>query len=154
MAKEIERKFLVDISKITLPEKFFLIKQGYIETTNKTIVRVRTSNDIATLTIKSARTNFSRSEYEYQIPFSDAEEMLTTLCQQPLIEKNRYMVQHANDSWEIDIFQGENKGLYLAEIELSSEEQELSIPTWVIHEVTLDSKYNNNYLTKNPFSGW
>ena len=156
MPKEIERKFLIDLDKVKLPPKGRVIKQGYIPTTEnvKTVVRVRVSDEKAYLTIKGANVGAVRPEYEYPIPRSDALEMLHTLCQKPLVEKTRYEIQVSRHVWEVDIFEGENKGLVLAEVELADEAEQVEIPAWVGKEVTDDSRYYNVNLLVNPFSKW
>jgi adenylate cyclase len=156
MAKEIERKFLVDLAEVALPPKGRAIKQGYFPIAErvKTVVRVRVSDDKAFLTIKGANVGAVRPEYEYPIPQSDALEMLRDLCQKPLIEKTRYEIQVGQHIWEVDIFAGENEGLVLAEVELASETELFDIPDWVREEVTDDSRYYNANLLGNPFSKW
>jgi adenylate cyclase len=123
MAKEIERKFLVDLDKINLPAKGRVIKQGYLPVAEdvKTVVRVRIREEQAFLTVKGENVGAVRPEYEYVIPKNDALEMLNNLCRKPLIEKVRYDIQVGRHNWELDIFEGENEGLVLAEVELASE---------------------------------
>jgi len=153
MGVEIERKFLVDTSKLPpLPEPY-TIKQGYIAAENAT-VRVRIRNKEAFLTLKGMTTGVSRSEFEYPIPLTDAEAMLGQLCEKPYIDKKRYLLEHAGHTWELDIFEGENEGLVIAEIELSSEEEAFKRPEWVTTEVSNDPRYRNAYLVKKPFKSW
>ena len=80
--------------------------------------------------------------------------MLDQLCLLPLIEKNRYRVEHAGLLWEIDEFYGDNAGLIVAEIELCSEEQELELPGWVGQEVSGETRYYNANLVRKPFKDW
>ena len=95
-----------------------------------------------------------RSEYEYEIPYEEAIEMLTQLCEKPLIQKIRYRLMYNNLLWEIDEFEAENKGLVVAEVELEDEFQPIDLPPWIGEEVTMQPKYYNASLIKNPFSSW
>ena len=153
MALEIERKFLVDTSKLPPLPKPYTIKQGYIAARNAT-VRVRIRNKEAFLTLKGRTSGVTRSEFEYPVPLSDAEAMLTQLCERPYIDKKRYLLPYAGHTWELDIFEGENEGLIIAEIELSSEEEVFEKPEWVTVEVSDDPRYRNAYLVKHPFRTW
>ncbi|MDD2828118.1 MAG: CYTH domain-containing protein [Sulfuricurvum sp.] len=154
MAYEIERKFLVDISKIDTLDEGYIIKQGYIETTNKTTVRVRIRDQNAFLTIKGENNGIKRLEFEYEIPLDDANVMLEKLCLKSVIDKTRYELKVGNHVWEIDIFHGINKGLIVAEIELNDENETFDIPDWVTKEVTSERKYHNSNLILNPYSQW
>ncbi|MBD2301020.1 CYTH domain-containing protein [Nostoc sp. FACHB-87] len=154
MAKEIERKFLVKGDAWRKLGKGSVYRQGYIATKNSVTVRVRIANNRGYLTIKSPSVNCSRSEFEYEIPLTDAEEMLDTLCDRPLIEKVRYKVELNGLIWEIDEFDGDNKGLILAEVELTDEQQQIEIPEWIGAEVSTDGRYFNSNLAKFPFSKW
>lgn len=152
MAIEIERKFLV-VGEQWRTAKSRLYCQGYLNRDSKRTVRVRIAGDRAFLTIKGPTVGASRSEFEYEIPVDDAVQMLP-LCEQPLIEKNRYIVEHAGLTWEVDEFLGSNAGLVVAEVELESESQPVELPDWIGQEVTGDSKYYNSRLSQNPFSEW
>ena len=154
MPKEIERKFLV-------PDRFFLtqlegvaFKQGYVPTQGQTVVRVRIEGQRAVITLKGSNEGLSRSEYEYEIPLADAEEMLAELCERPLIEKTRYAVDWAGKVWEVDVFAGENEGLVVAEIELDREDEVVEKPPWVGEEVSGDPRYYNASLVHNPYCKW
>jgi CYTH domain-containing protein len=154
MAKEIERKFLVKSSEYKNLAKGVSYRQGYLSTVKERTVRVRTIADKGYLTIKGITVGASRVEYEYEIPANEADDMLTNLCEKPLIEKNRYKVAQGSLTWEIDEFFGDNDGLVVAEIELESEDQEFAKPSWIGEEVTSDPRYFNSNLTKNPFKNW
>jgi CYTH domain-containing protein len=117
-------------------------------------VRVRVVGDRGFLTIKGKSEGISRSEFEYGIPVEDAEEMLDTLCDRPLSEKMRYVLDVEGVRWEVDEFQGENEGLILAEVELSDADQEIVLPDWVGQEVSDDPRYFNANLAKHPFTRW
>ena len=154
MAKEIERKFLVQDDSWRGQQAGKAYRQGYLSTEKERTVRIRTAGDQAFMTVKGVSSGATRSEYEYEIPVRDANEMLDHLCKKPLIEKTRYRVQHDDLLWEIDEFAGENGGLVLAEVELKDENQEVSRPKWVGREVTDDPRYFNVNLVAHPFSKW
>ena len=150
MATEIERKFLFDPDKLPpLPEPS-VIKQGYIPAEGAT-VRIRTKNGKAYLTLKGKAKRLARSEFEYEIPLEEALAMLEELCAAPLIEKKRYELEYEGHLWELDVFEGENEGLFLAEVELKSEDEFVSLPPWVTREVTHDKRYYNANLRLHPF---
>ena len=153
MAKEIERKYLVDTSRLPTLPKGYIMKQGYVPTQGIT-VRARISNDQAFLTLKGRATRLSRSEFEYPIPVEDAQQILNELCAHPLIEKTRYLIPCGEHTWELDIFEGNNEGLVVAEIELSSEDESFEKPDWITEEVSYDRKYRNAYLIAYPFCEW
>ncbi|MCI5212597.1 MAG: CYTH domain-containing protein [Candidatus Electrothrix sp. ATG2] len=154
MAKEIERKFIIDISQLGDLKSGVEIKQGYISTTDNTAVRIRLLGDKAFLTLKGENTGATRSEFEYEIPVKDANEMLAEFCSGPIIDKTRYFVEHCDHTWEVDIFRGDNDGLIVAEVEMQSENESVDLPTWVVKEVTGEAKYYNSNLLNNPFKNW
>ncbi len=154
MAVEIERKFLVKDSSWMEGVKGKLYCQGYLSREKERTVRVRRVEDQAFLTVKGRSDGPSRLEYEYEIPAQDGQELLEKLCEQPLIEKIRYLVPYAEMVWEVDVFRGANKGLVVAEIELLSPEQEVVRPPWLGEEVTGDLRYFNSCLSRRPFSAW
>ena len=98
-------------------------------------------------------TGASRAEFEYSIPVSDAQS-LQQLCDQPLVEKHRRVLDYAGMTWEVDEFLGDNAGLVVAEIELDAEEQQIELPPWVGSEVTHDPRYYNSNLSVTPFASW
>lgn len=154
MPLEIERKFLLkNANWRQCVDKEIAIKQGFLNSHVDRTVRVRITNDKALLTIKSKTVNTTRQEFEYEIPVPDAQALLQ-LCERPLIEKTRFIISQDNKTWEIDEFWGENEGLIVAEVELSSENEELHLPDWVGEEVSQDSRYYNSALIKNPFKNW
>ncbi len=154
MALEIERKFLVDLNKLGNLANGIEIKQGYINTADNTVVRVRIKGKKTYLTIKGENNAATRLEFEYEIPYEDGIEMLEKLCLKPIIDKTRYEINYDKHLWEIDVFYGENNGLVIAEVELEDENEELTLPTWITKEVTTDIRYYNNQLMKNPFKNW
>ena len=155
MGIEIERKFLVDKTKLPiLTEGGYTIKQGYIQTVVYTTVRVRIRDKEAFLTIKGKNKGATRLEFEYPIPLNDANDMLKNLCNTSVIDKTRYLVKHDGHVWEVDIFEGDNKGLVVAEVELESENETFTLPNWVIKEVSDDTRYFNSNLIEHPYSTW
>ena len=154
MAKEIERKFLVDIHRMAPLINGQRIQQGYLPMANKSVVRVRVLGESAYLTLKGETKGFSRSEFEYPIPLADAQAMITELCEGPIVDKTRYNILHEEHTWEVDIFHGDNEGLIVAEIELEDEEEKFIPPEWVTKEVTGEPKYYNSNLLTHPFSQW
>ena len=129
-------------------------KQGYLNSQQERVVRVRIEGDLAKLTIKGANKGLTRSEFEYAIPIDDAAQMLDDLCEQPLIDKHRHKEIHAGKTWEIDVFHGDNAGLVVAEVELASEDEKVAVPAWAVQEVSSDPRYFNSNLLKNPFNSW
>ncbi len=154
MAKEIERKFLITGNAWRALAEGTAYRQGYLSTVKERTVRVRTIDDKGFLTIKGITVGATRAEYEYEIPAADANEMLDDLCEQPIIEKNRYKVPLDGFVWEIDDFGGVNDGLLVAEIELESEDQAFTKPDWIGEEVTGDPRYFNSNLIANPYTTW
>ena len=154
MGIEIERKFLIDKDKIGTLKNGYQIKQGYIQTVDLTTVRVRIRDKEAFLTIKGKSEGATRLEFEYPIPLNDAKDMLKNLCNTSVIDKTRYLVEHEGHVWEVDIFEGSNKGLFVAEIELESEDEAFTLPNWVTKEVTDDIRYFNSNLIENPYLTW
>lgn len=155
MGIEIERKFLLkDDSWQKEAKDLLVLRQGYIKNSVEKVVRIRTSNKRGFITVKGKTENLSRLEYEYEIPFSDAEEMLDSLCEKPLIEKKRFLIHHRGFNWSVDKFLGLNLGLVVAEIELETEEQPFELPPWTGQEVTWDPRYFNSNLIENPYSTW
>jgi len=154
MGQEIERKFLVIGDAWRDGARGERFRQGYLSSTKERTVRVRIRDKHATLTIKGPAAGLTRPEFEYAIPLADAEQMLDTLCERPLIEKTRWMVDFGGLRWEIDEFDGENTGLVVAEVELEREDQHVELPPWVGTEVTHDARYQNASLVHAPYSRW
>ena len=155
MGVEIERKFL--IANDAWREQVVTSKQmrqGYLSVGQESSVRVRVVGDSARLTIKKRIEGARRLEFEYDIPALDAMAILDEVCERPLIEKTRYIVEHQGMTWEVDEFNGENHGLVLAEVELDREDQVFEKPAWVGRDVTDDSRYYNASLVSYPFRNW
>ncbi|AZQ64384.1 CYTH domain-containing protein [Flammeovirga pectinis] len=152
---EIERKFLVKSFNPKLASKFFRIVQGYITAEKTKTVRVRIKGEKGFITIKgqSSDDGLSRYEWEKEIPVSEVEALLK-LCEPGLIDKIRYEIPIGEHIYEVDIFEGDNKGLIVAEVELSSKDETFEKPDWLGNEVTGDNRYYNAMLMKTPFSKW
>jgi len=154
MGKEIERKFVVDEALWQPQGAGIAFKQGYLNSQQERVVRVRIEGDRAKLTIKGQVTGITRAEFEYDIPVEDASLLLDQLCEQPLIDKHRHKEAHGGKTWEIDVFHGQNQGLVVAEIELGAEDEHFEIPKWAVREVSSDQRYFNSNLLKNPYCNW
>lgn len=152
MGIEIERKFLVKSNEWKTAKGVYY-SQGYLNSDKLRTVRVRIAGDKAYLTIKGQSQGASRAEFEYAISLADAEQLLQ-LCEQPLIQKQRYRISYEGLVWEVDEFLGDNQGLVVAEVELTSENQSIPLPNWVGEEVTHDIRYFNSNLVKHPFKQW
>lgn len=157
MAIEIERKFLVNsMDFIDLAVEYHKITQAYISRSKEANVRVRLMDSTGFITIKgkSDKNKMSRLEWEFEIPESEAKELLE-FAKTDKIVKTRYLVPEKSGLlFEVDVFEGKNKGLVVAEIELSSENQKFTTPQWAGKEVTKDNRYYNSSLSKHPFKEW
>lgn len=156
MAVEIERKFLItsDAFKQASYKKNY-IKQGFLNSDKNRVVRVRITDEEAFLTIKGAsnKNGTSRYEWEKEISTTEATELLL-LCEEGIIEKYRYLVKIGTHIFEVDNFLGDNNGLTIAEVELTSENETFTKPAWLGDEVTGITKYYNSNLSKHPFCKW
>ena len=156
MGLEIERKFLANLSAVDKLPVGKSIRQGYISTGTAAVSRVRAKNRQGFLTIKGpiADDGVTRLEFEYEIPLADANQILDTLCSGRIVEKTRYEIQFEEHIWELDVFSGDNDGLIIAEVELKDPSEEISIPRWVVQEVSGDLRYANSRLAVCPFTSW
>lgn len=147
MGIEIERKFLVEAKEISglkfLSEEE--ITQGYLSF--EPTVRVRLKNGRGFLTIKSLTVGISRQEFEYEIPSSEAAELLK-MCEPRVLKKIRRKIRYGGHEWEVDFFEGRQAGLIVAEVELRSAEEIVELPSWVGKEVSGDKRYFNSELVK------
>jgi len=153
---EIERKFLVrDDSYKTLAHSSSRIQQGYICSGRGRTVRVRRRDHTAFLTIKgpSLDGGLTRYEFEKEITLDEAEQLFK-LCEPGIIDKTRYLVKSGTHTFEVDEFYGENEGLVMAEVELSSPDEPYECPPFIGKEVTGDRRYYNSSLRANPYSLW
>jgi len=154
MGEEIERKFLVSGDAWRETAEGTRYRQGFLSTEPERTVRVRVAGPRGSITVKGKNLGARRAEFEYEIPVADAERMLDTLCKRPLIEKVRYVLAVGAHTWEIDVFEGDNSGLVVAEIELRREDEAFERPEWVGDEVTDDPRYFNSNLVANPYRAW
>lgn len=155
MANEIERKFLVKGDFKPFISKETRIVQGYLSSVPERTVRVRIKGDKGFLTVKGIGNDSGASRYEWEkeVPLGETEELLK-LCEPGVIDKVRFLVKAGVHTYEVDQFHGENEGLTVAEIELSSETESFEKPSWLGEEVTGDKKYYNSMLMKHPFTRW
>ena len=161
MGIEIERKFtVVGHGWRSQTTKSVRMAQGYLNDmaamrngTQNASVRIRIAGEKAFLNMKSRELGHTRQEFEYAIPVADAEALLK-LCVGGLIDKTRYHVTHAGFLWEVDVFEGLNAGLAVAEIELPSADTPFEAPDWVGREVTDALRYYNLALAERPYSQW
>lgn len=152
--REIERKYLIsDDTFLCSATSHRRIAQGYL-CSRKVTARVRIYGDKAFITFKgkSRDGGLSRFEFERAIPVRCAE-LLLARCN-GRVEKVRYIVPYEGYTWEVDIFEGDNEGLALAEVELSATEEQPSLPKWIWKEVTSDYHYRNSYLAQRPYKSW
>ena len=154
MPREIERKFLVKGEAWRAQaHRSVRMTQGYLAGGGRVSVRVRVEGDEARLNLKSGGLVASRQEYEYPIPVDEARELLA-LADGPLIDKTRHLVEHDRKTWEVDEFHGDNRGLVVAEIELTREDEPFASPPWLGTEVTLLERYYNVRLVSHPYCAW
>jgi CYTH domain-containing protein len=153
---EIERKFLVTaLDFIQQATAKLSIAQGYLNSHPARTVRIRTQGECGYITIKGKgnESGTTRMEWETEITLSEAKALLA-ICEEGGIHKTRYRVPAGIHTYEVDVFEGENKGLVVAEIELTNEQESFSKPHWLGQEVTGDQKYYNAALSKVPYLTW
>ena len=145
---EIERKYLVSGIPDNIdsyPCRF--IEQGYLNTAP--VVRVRRDNDNYYLTYKG---DGMMAREEYNLPLTkESYEHMRPKADGILISKTRYLIPEKDRlTIELDVFDAPYEGLYLAEVEFSSEEQALSYnpPVWFGKDVTNSGKYHNSRLSQ------
>jgi adenylate cyclase len=155
MALEIERKFLTrdDTWKASVSGSAPIL-QGYFARTSLLRARIRIYGEKGFITLKSEAAVLVRHEYEYEIPKADAVEMIKRFSIEPIIMKTRFDVPYEGVVWAVDVFEGANSGLVIAEAELEKADQELALPSWAGREVTNDRRYGNSVLARYPFLTW
>jgi adenylate cyclase len=155
MSQEIERKFLVKGDFKPFVTKQTRIVQGYLSSVPERTVRVRIKGEKGFLTVKGigSESGASRYEWEKEISLDEARDLLK-ICEPGVIDKIRYLVKAGEHTFEVDEFFGDNQGLIMAEVELSSEEEAFEKPAWLGEEVTGYTRYYNSMLMKNPFKHW
>ena len=142
MALEIERKFLVvDESWKNSVVSSAHIRDGLVASNNDRKVRIRISDSVATIALKGPHVGIARAEFEYFIPLSDAEKIMQTMCDIHLLEKRRHLVPYQGVNWLIDVYEGLLKGVVLADVEMKTIDQSLTIPPWIGQEVTGDPEF-------------
>lgn len=157
MPQEIERKFLVESDAWRAaagPGR--RLRQAYLAETDRAVVRVRTEDGArAMLTIKSAAPGLAREELEYPVPLDHANS-LVEMRQGAVLEKTRYAVSHGGHVWDVDVYDGENAGLVVAEVAVASEAEAASVPLpgWLGREVTGERRYYAARLSQHPFAAW
>ena len=154
MAIEIERRFLIknDNWKEFITKKIY-IEQGYLSRSlDDWIIRIRFSGKNSKIALKKHIKGFTNFEFEYSIPRSDAEIIMSNLSS--TVKKERFFLEVEKKSWIIDCFKGNNYPLEIAEIELSDEEEDLLLPSFISKEITGLTHYSNFSLANNPFSQW
>lgn len=129
-------------------------RSGFLSTLEGHTLRFRIAGQMGIFTVKTKTVGLSRTEFEFEIPIDQAGQLLDQICEQPQIEKYRYKIPYAGLIWEVDDFLGLNQGLVIAEVELESESQAVTLPDWIGDEVSGDRRYYNSYLVKNPFQTW
>lgn len=154
MGQEIERKFLVIGESWRTKAEGSPYRQGFLSTHPDRTVRVRVAGGRGWITIKGRTVGATRPEFEYEVPPAEAEQILDTLCERPLIEKVRYTLRVGSHVWEVDVFEGDNAGLVVAEVELESEDEAFEKPDWAGDEVTGDPRYFNANLVARPYATW
>lgn len=153
---EIERKFSVKSTTFLANAKeSFKITQGYLNTNKNRTVRVRIKGNKGFITVKGISTadGLARFEWEKEILLADAEALLL-LCEDFVIDKTRYVFPFGSVFFEVDVFEGANKGLIVAEVELETTDQEFEKPDWLGDELTGDKRFYNAYLSNKPFTTW
>ena len=155
MGTEIERKFRVtNDSWREAVVSTASMRQGYLAFGPPAAVRIRVADDSATVNIKGATLDIVRSEYEYPISTEEARAMLDELCQGQVICKTRHLVPWEGHTWEVDVFEGANEGLIIAELELDRPDEPYARPPWIGEEVSGDPRFLNVWLAQHPYSSW
>ncbi len=153
---EIERKFSVkNTNFLANAKESYKITQGYLNTDKNRTVRVRIKGNKGFITVKgiSSANGLSRFEWEKEILVDDANALLM-LCEDFVIDKTRYLIPFGSVVFEVDVFEGANEGLVIAEVELETTDQQFDKPEWLGEELTGDERFYNAYLSNVPFTSW
>jgi CYTH domain-containing protein len=153
---EIERKFLVTSTEfLSESKKSNRIVQGYLNSNPERTVRIRIKGTQGFITIKGKgnESGTTRFEWEKEIEVTEAEQLLL-LCEDGVIDKVRYEIPFGKHLYEVDVFEGDNKGLIIAEIELEDENESFEKPNWLGQEVTGDDRYYNASLSVSSYKNW
>ncbi|MFM2162486.1 MAG: hypothetical protein RLZZ383_1998 [Pseudomonadota bacterium] len=153
MSVEIERRFLVSGTPwdgaVGVP-----MEQAYVACEEGRTVRLRRAGGRATLTIKGPTVGATRPEFELVVDEAWAAACVEALAPPGRIRKTRYRLPVGRHVWEVDVFEADNAGLVLAEIELTAEEETFDRPDWLGEEVTFDGRYTNAALSRRPWTTW
>ena len=165
MALEIERRFLVRgdgwRSQVRWQRR---LQQGYLVSgpVRGLTLRVRSSDSEAWLTLKAQPPGapppgqpqgaLTRLEYEYPIPLADGEALLQLAPQR--LQKRRYGLDLPGGDWVLDVFEGANAPLVIAEVELERPDQPVTIPPWCWREISLHPELSNAALAARPLQQW
>ena len=155
MKREIERRFLIDSTKLPKLSHGKLLTQGYLsklQNPEDPLVRVRLEGKKSYITIKLFQTDLTKQEFEYEIPLKDGEKLLGACL--ATVQKIRYSLTIASHLWTIDVYEAENFPLVIAEIELKNEEEKFEQPLWITKEVSSDPRFHAYSLAFKPFSTW
>lgn len=168
MAKEIERQFVVntehpDWIKIRDSLPVTKIIQATIHSGEGNKLRVRLMEDTKTkkkkaaftfkVNIKSKKEDPNvRDEYEWEVPYRVA---LFIMIGHAEVKKTRYLYRHIDGkTWEFDEYEGANRGIVLADIELSSYDEKFELPGWLGQETTKLKKITNASFSQHPYANW
>ena len=154
MRLEIERRFLASPAALAWCGAGTEIEQGYLRADGRTTIRVRIAGETGIVTIKGRRSGFSRLEHETPVSVRAARALLGRIPPHLKVRKTRYAVEVSGLIWEIDVFDGLNAGLILAEVEIDDPDQPVTLPNWITREVTGDRRYGNSELAKRPYTLW
>ena len=153
MGLEIERKFLILNRPRSTPDQCHNIRQGYIAREGGNSIRIRQKDDRYILSIKTTHQGGGRNELEYEIAVDEGEVLFEAISHTPIV-KTREVYEISDLVWELDIFEGDNQGLIIAEVELNHLDQDIELPDWIGPEVTDLSKFYNGSLSTMPFTKW
>jgi CYTH domain-containing protein len=144
---EIERKFLVgELPPAHASAPSARLRQGYLLVAPEGSARLRDADGARTLTVKSG-SGLVRSEHEITIT-RDQFEALWPATAGRRLEKRRYRMPAGDLTFEVDVFEGDLRGLVLVEVEFESEAAATAFvpPVWFGTEVTDDPAYTNASL--------
>lgn len=158
---ERERRFLVPHPGVIRGHTGNLIVQAYLFSRDGYVVRVRRThypNDgdsyhegPSMVAVKGPRVAAARQEYEVEVPTPFATELIKRA--EHKVSKTRYQIVDSGQTWDVDVFHGDNEGLMIAECECN-DAASITIPYWCGVEVTDDPKYNNENLAADPYKTW
>jgi adenylate cyclase len=152
MVQDVERKFLVkDVPDLSVYNEVTIAKitQGYLSLDPE--IRVRLSDylngdQMAFYTVLGSRVNGERVVGDYKISYNDG--LATLTLAKFKIKKTRYTFLLDGKKWVVDVFDGCHAGLVMAEVKVSSIDEELSIPSFIGEEVTGNSCFSNSYIAQ------